>query len=176
MYAHLHTHTHTTLHSVHPQSSKVICMCKEHWEVVLIDRQIVAAEIPIWQRKAPNAWVKSQPQKSPQNTSHESKLEHFVRLSEPSEVKRAENIRAAPPLPKWRNVMLFVQTRDVNHKRSSLRARPHANVSSVVHYNSTPDLEEWHSSEAALGSTVQLCHRGEKGIIKTACLFVQETL
>lgn len=29
-----------------------------------------------------------------------------------------------------------------NHEHASLRARRHSNVSSVVHYNSTPELEE----------------------------------
>lgn len=37
---------------------------------------------------------------------------------------------------------------DANHERASLRSRPHANVSSVAHYNSNPALEEWHSSKA----------------------------
>ena len=65
-----------------PTAAKVICARKEHWEVAVIDRQIAPAETPVWQRKAPNARVKSQPQKSPQCTSHESKLEYFARLWE----------------------------------------------------------------------------------------------
>ncbi len=89
---------------------KVICACKEHWEVAVIDGQIVPAEIPVWRRKAPNARVKSQPQKSPQYNSHESKLEHFMRLWEAEHLRWNvwKHIRL---FSKRRNLMLFVQTR-----------------------------------------------------------------
>lgn len=196
----MHTHTHTHLHKhgrgTHalilraplmqyiPTAAKVICARKEHWEVAVIDRQIAPAETPVWQRKAPNARVKSQPQKSPQCTSHESKLEYFARLWEAEHLwwdVVGENIR----LLLLSFSFFFFQMKKpnalcanpgANHEHASLRARPHADVSSVLHYNSTPDLEEWHSSKSGTRSSAQLCQGGKTGVIKSARLSLQETL
>lgn len=156
----LHAHSFVRRqNSVKPHSSKAICACKEHWAVLVIDRQIVPAEIPAWQRKVPNARVKSQPQKSPQYTWHESKLEKQSIGGKMCEKTSGFFFF----FPKRRNLMLFVQTRVPIMSTSLWGPRPHTKVSSVVHYNSTPDLEEWHSSKAALAPASSSAKEGKRG-------------
>lgn len=43
---------------------------------------------------------------------------------------------------KMKKVNALCANPGANHKHASLRTWSHANVSSIVHYNSTPDLEE----------------------------------
>lgn len=160
MHTHILTNAACTLicaHTcIHPQSSKVICAFKEHWDVAVIDRQIIPAETPVWQRKAPNARVKSQPRKWPQ-----SKLEYFERLWE------AEHLRwNVWGFFKRRNLMLFVQTW-VPIMSMPLWGPGVIRMSAQWYIIIPPQNLKNDTVPKLHCSSAQLCQGGKTGVIKT---------
>lgn len=157
---------HATLHTHRIQFILTVSnLCGEHWEVVSI---VPAENTHLTEKKHQMQELKAS------HRNHLIILHMKANLSISCTFKKlsiwqemCEKISVFFPFFsfyfKTKNRNALCANPGANHEHACMRARPHANVSSVVHYNSTPDLEEWHSSRASLAPARSSAKEGKRG-------------